>query len=167
MIEVIGDRATARVPFRPVGRGLSRRRPGEERPSERMAVLTLLEEQERTWRVLGEGSVPATPAFDALRRCADRLGACLTDEVRRVHPVVRLHLPAETGTMDVVREEQATLEHLVTLLGERLAACKRGEPGAGATVGVVLHDLVDVWRTHVRRFDQVIDPLLRRLKGSR
>ena len=84
-----------------------------------------------------------------------------------MHPLVRARLPIETGTMEVVSEEHATLNHLVTLLHERLAACERGEPGAHATVGVVLHDLIAVWRTHVRRFDQVIDPLLRRLEGHR
>jgi hypothetical protein len=149
-----------------VSRGLPRRRTADQ-PTERKALLAQLEARASAWKSGTSGAAPARPAANALRACATQLSACLADEVDRVHPLVRSRLPIETGTLDVVRDEHATLTHLVSLLHDRLGACERGEPGADATVGVVLRDLVDVWRTHVRRFDQVIDPLLARLDRPR
>lgn len=150
-----------------VSRGLPRRNSDADHPTERNALLAQLEAHASDWKPGASGGGPALPAAAALRECAERLCACLADEAERVHPLVRAHLPVETGTLEVVCDEYATLNHLVTLLRERLAACERGEPGASATAGVVLRDLIDAWRTHVRRFDQVIEPLLQRLEGHR
>lgn len=117
------------------------------------------------WRTGRDGNGAGVPSSESVRQCLARVSACLAGEAESVHPLVRAHLPAETGTLDVVRDEHATLNHLVTLLTDRLDACDRGEAGACAIAGVVLRDLVDAWRTHVRRLDRVIDPLIRRLEG--
>jgi hypothetical protein len=131
-------------------------------------LLAELSDLEAAWatRPAGTRTAPVAPLAD-LRRCANRLSVCLADETTRVHPLIREHLPIETGTLEVVCDEHATLQYLVRLLHERLAAVERREAGAPAAVDVVLKDLIELGRTHVRRFDGVIDPLLLRFEQSR
>lgn len=104
----------------------------------------------------------ADPTYDGLASLGRRVQAHLAEEEQAVHPVVRQHLPAGTGTIDAVREEQATLLSLIELLEARLAAVGADR----SAVAVIVRDIEQLWRAHVRRFDRVIGPLLRRLDAG-
>jgi hemerythrin-like domain-containing protein len=145
----------------------SRHRSELDRVTGRKALLAQLESMETVWRARLDEKDSGLAALEPLRGCVERLRECLADEAEHIHPLVQAYLPTETGTMEAIADEHTTLRGLVTLLADGLSAYSRSEPGAETTVGVALHDLVDVWRTHVRRFDRALAPLLRRLEVQR
>ncbi|HSG91197.1 MAG TPA: hemerythrin domain-containing protein, partial [Pseudomonadales bacterium] len=129
----------------------------------RPSVPTWSRHLRREHRVFGAewARAAADPTGESLRSLAERLIAHLEDEQRRIHPLVDRHLPIGTGTLDAVRDEHATFVSLVDLLNRRLA----GQDSD--SVAVIVHDIEQLWRAHVRRFDRVIGPVLRHLDAGK
>jgi hypothetical protein len=105
------------------------------------------------------------PAPFRLRMLGRQLIAHLAAEQEHLHPLVHRQLPNGTGTIDAVRDEHATFLSLVELLDRRLSAPGGSEDDP--SVLVIVRDIEELWRTHVRRFDRVIGPVLRQLDEGR
>jgi hypothetical protein len=104
------------------------------------------------------------PGRERLVNLGRQLTAHLAEEERHVHPLVRQHLPLGTGTLDAVREEHATFLSLLELLDRRLTGLVHN---TDPSVVVIVHDIEQLWRAHVRRFDRVIGPVLRHLDAGK
>jgi hypothetical protein len=99
----------------------------------------------------------ADPTGQPLQNLGRRLLAHLEEEQLRVHPLVGRYLPNGTGTLDAVRDERATFICLIDLLNRRLDGANHD------SVAVIVRDIEQLWRAHVRRFDRVIGPVLQQL----
>jgi hypothetical protein len=109
--------------------------------------------------------VAGDPAPARLRLLGQQVIAHLAAEQEHLHPLVHRYLPSGTGTIDAVQAEHATFISLVDLLDRRLSA-----PGGSkddSSVSVIVRDIEELWRTHVRRFDRAIGPVLRQLDTGR
>jgi hypothetical protein len=102
-----------------------------------------------------------------LQRCADRLVAHLADEERLVYPHLADCLPLESGALEAALDEHATLRNLLTLLQQWTASPTSVASDDAAAIGATLRDLLDLWRMHAHRVDDVIGPLLAELEARR
>ena len=131
-------------------------------------LLGRLSRLERTW------AMPANPARvrarlaglpHTLDACERRIARHLEVEERTLYPRLHAHLPDETGTLEAALREHDTLRQLIELLRHKSHRLAGSEAGVEGDIEAALHDLVDLWRLHARRVDDVIAPLLARLPG--
>jgi hemerythrin-like domain-containing protein len=132
---------------------------------EHQALLGRLSRFERTW------SRPATSARLRQRRAAlpRLIDACdsgiaphLANEETVLYPTLHAHLPEDTGTLDAALREHDTLREVMSLLRQRGERYIGGETAAEVEIAATLQDLIELWRQHVRRIDNVIAPLIAR-----
>lgn len=88
-------------------------------------------------------------------------------EEREVYRTLAAYLPPEVGSVERMVEEHDTVR---ALLGTLRSAAERiahgSSPDAEAEIGSVLQDLGLVLRDHIRKEEDVVFPLLKRLQSQ-
>lgn len=89
-------------------------------------------------------------------------------EEREVYPLLDRLLPSEVCSAQAMLQEHETAASLVALLRRGRSRLTQGSPDAGAEVVTLVQDLALLLRDHIRKEDDVINPLLGQLlRGGR
>ncbi len=91
------------------------------------------------------------------------LAVHMRHEEASVYPLLERYVPREIGSADAMLQEHRTAEALVALLVEGMPALRAGVPAAVSRAASVAQDLLVLLREHMRKEDDVINPLLLRL----
>ena len=106
---------------------------------------------------LGSGDLPGAVAA-WLRFFAERMEPHMQAEEREVYTVLARRLDPDTARE--MRADHDTARSLTALLAQ---ACARG-PEAAEDVQAMLQDLLLLLHAHLRKEEQVVEPLLERLR---
>lgn len=84
-------------------------------------------------------------------------------EEAEVYPLLERYLPAEIGSAEAMLQEHETLGSLVGLLRRDLSRLRTGATETAPEIVAVAQDLAALLRDHIRKEDNVLNPLLERL----